>query len=236
MNKKYFIVKFLIFVLLFTLPKHAFSTGACCVIGKGAANKFAISFAWSMAKNHENLGNEVYELSQYAMITKFNYPLFQNFVVQAQAGIPVQTSLEHHEGHKFTGNSGFNFGISAGYVLPGIMDNLELFLSAGYSFAKGYLDKENETIFAQEMNVSEFQAVLIGEYKVISDLYLNVGVRLYGSKIDLKNNLATKSGSHLGSLGYLFGLRYSFVESFDLSIESGFGHTNLGSVGLMYYL
>lgn len=236
MNKKYFIVKFIIFVLLITLPKHAFSTGACCVIGKGAANKFAISLAVSMAQNHENLDNEVYNLSQYAMIGKFNYPLFQNFVLQAQAGIPVQTSLEHHQGQEFSGNSGFNLGISAGYVLPNVVDDLEFFLLAGYSFAKSYLNKENENEFKQDMDVSEFQAVLIGEYKVNSDLYLIAGVRLYGSKIDLKNNLATKRGSHLGSLGYLIGLRFSFTDNFDLSIESGFGHTNLGSVGLMYYL
>ncbi len=236
MELKNFVLKITILILLTILPNYAFSTGACCVIGKGASNKFAISFAGSVAKNHENLNNEVYNLLQYAMILKFNYPLFQNFIVQAQAGIPFRTTLEHHQGYKFTGKSGFNFGISAGYLLPGIIDNFEFFLSAGYSFAKSYLDKENENIFDQEMNVSEFQTVLIGEYKVISGLYLIAGARLYGSKIDLKNNLITKSGSHLGSLGYLFGLRYSFADGFDLSIESSFGHTNLGSVGLMYYL
>lgn len=236
MKLKNFVLRITILILITIFPNYAFSTGACCVIGKGAANKFALSLAVSFAKNHENLNNEVYNLSQYAAIVKFNYPLFQNFVVQAQAGIPVQTSLEHHERHKFTGNSGFNFGISAGYVLPGIMDNLELFLSAGYSITKSYLNNENEKVFTQYMDVSEFQAVLIGEYKVISDLYLNAGVRLYGSKIDLKNNLTTKRGSHLGSLGYLIGLRFSFTNDFDLSIESGFGHTNLGSIGLMYYL
>ena len=236
MELKNFVLRITILILITIFPNYAFSTGACCVIGKGAANKFALSLAVSFAKNHENLNNEVYNLSQYAAIVKFNYPLFQNFVVQAQAGLPVQTYLEHHQGHEFKGSSGFNLGISAGYLLPEMIDNLEFFFSVGYSFTKSYLDKENKNEFKQDMDVSEFQAVLIGEYKVSSNLYLNAGVRLYGSKIDLKNNLASKSGSHLGSLGYLIGLRFSFIDNFDLNIESGFGHTNIGSVGLMYYL
>jgi hypothetical protein len=229
-------MKIIILILFVFLPNRAFPTGACCVIGKGTANKFALSLSASVAKNHENLNNEKYNLSQYALILKFNYPLFKNFNLQVQAGVPIRTLLENQLDNEFRGSLGFNIGISAGYLLPEIIKNLELFVSAGYTITKSYLDKENGSIFNQEMNVSELQGVLIGEYKVTSDLFLFTGLRVYGSKIDLSNDINSKSGSHLGSTGYLFGIRYSVNKNFDLSIESSLGHTKLGSIGLMYYL
>ncbi len=236
MKRNTFITKITLLILLTVIPDHAFSTGACCVIGKGAVNKYALSLAASFAKNHEILGNENYNLSQSALILKFSYPLFQDFGIQAQAGFPIRTSLEKHREHEFSGHSGFNLGVSAGYILFKATDNFELFISAGYSFSKSYLNKENENIFNQEMNVSEYQAVLIGEYKLINDLYLFAGTRFYGSSIDLKSPLSTKSGSHMGSLGYLFGLRVSVIDKIELSLEGSFGHTNLGSLGIMYYM
>jgi len=231
------LLKFMIFILCVFLPDLAFPTGACCVIGKGNANKFALSLSASMAKNHENINDEIYDLSQYAFLLKLNYPVIKNITFQVQAGFPISTSLENQNKESFRGKSGWNIGISAGYLLPEVVNDFELFLAAGYAVTKSFLNKEKGREFVnKEMKVSEFQAVLIGEYKVINDLFLFTGFRIYGSKIELKEELNSKSGSHLGSLGYFFGLRYSMSEKFDLALESSFGHTNLGGIGLIFYL
>lgn len=225
----------IILTLIVVETQPLYSTGACCAISKGAGDKPNLTFIASSAWSHEKIEGKRYNLTQYALMLKGNYPLTEWLILNAQIGTPLKTKLSDNT-FETQGNFGMIYGGGIGFVLPELLDSVEFFTSLSYSHSRGYLTKHIQTDDIDRIFlISEVQAVLLGEYPITDDVALYGGVRLYYGKNELRDNRTGNIllGDREGNASPLFGVRYSPSENFSITAESGFGHTNVVGIGLI---
>lgn len=230
MNKYLTTITLLLSIVLFS--SSAFSSGACCSLSKGKSGRPSIVLIGSSAWSHERIDERTYTLKQFAGILKGALPLTDDFILQAQLGLPINTKLEYNSSTT-RGNLGIIYGLGIGYVLPEIFEDVEFFTSFGYSRSLGNLKRdENGKDVDQSFRISEVQGILLAETSPVEDISLYGGIRLYYGKNQLDNSRTgvTLSGKREGNVSPLFGLRYSLLEDIDVTAEGGFGHTTVFSL------
>lgn len=229
--------------LLFALPVlalpalrgTAFASGACCSIARGESDKLNLTLVGASAMNHEELGADMYDLGQQALLLKLGKPLGGGFTLQAQLGLPTATELSH-DGMEQSGSGGFIYGAGLGYKLPRFLDPVDLYASASFSRSRANLDSDGMGAIDRSFRINEFQLLFIGETALTAKTSLYAGLRAYSGKNQLKDNTTgTRSnGDQEGSLAGLAGLRYNLSEKLSLVADAGFGHTRVIGLGAAF--
>lgn len=213
----------------------AIAGGACCSVANAGSDKLTITLAGASAMNHESIGAGTYKMDQRALILKLGKPVGRGLVLQAQAGLPTATKLSHGS-MELSGKGGLIYGIGIGYELPRLIEAIGLFASAGYSRARGTLDKDEAGPIDQSFRINEFQVLLIGEAALTQKTAFYGGLRAYSGKNQLKNGKTghTSDGEREGSIAGLAGLRQSLSDTFSLVADAGLGHTKVFSLGAVF--
>jgi hypothetical protein len=181
--------------------------------------------------------NDMYSLSQQAIILKLSIPVYKGLALQAQVGVPVRTSfgMDNNAGY-----GGFMFGGGAGYSLPEITHRLTFTVAASasrsYSLLGSSMDSMgtmSEHSMKNTLVITEGNGFIVANVMFVKPFSVYSGIGLSMDITELENDSTTKEiGDAMMMVSPLIGIRWNINDRISTQLEAGFGHNNIISLGV----
>lgn len=222
--------------LLFAIPTGSLAAGACCALTKCDTRTPSISVVGANSWGDLMTDDDMYSLSQQAMILKLSIPVINGLSLQGQIGAPIRTALGM--GNE-AGYGGFMFGVGAGYSLPEIANRISFAIagsaSRSYSFLGSPSDDSTLHKSKDMLIITEGAGFLVADVKIVNRLNLYGGINLSMDATELENDSTTKQlGEAMMMLSPLVGIRWTINDRISTLFEAGFGHNNVLSFGITF--
>lgn len=220
--------------IIASMYSSASGAGACCALNKSDTRTPNIAIVGANSWGNLMTDDDMYSLSQQAIILKLSIPIYNGLALQGQIGAPVRTSfgMDNKAGY-----GGFVFGVGAGYSLPEIANRFSFAIagsaSRSYSLLGSSHDDTTEHSMKSTLVITEGAGFIVADVKIVKRFSIYVGANLSMGVTELKDDSTTKEiGEAMMMASPLVGIRWNVNDRISTSLEAGFGHNNIISLGV----